>query len=52
MKAQPITGRMHQIRVHVASLGHPIVADEFYGPDGPVQLGPPIALPKVAWPGT
>ncbi|MDA9557496.1 RluA family pseudouridine synthase [Vibrio sp.] len=26
----PITGRSHQLRVHMQSLGHPIVGDEFY----------------------
>jgi tRNA pseudouridine32 synthase/23S rRNA pseudouridine746 synthase len=27
----PITGRSHQLRVHLQSLGHPIIGDEWYG---------------------
>ena len=26
------TGRTHQIRVHMSSIGHPILGDEIYGP--------------------
>ena len=30
----PITGRTHQLRVHLLAIGHPIVGDALYGPQG------------------
>jgi 23S rRNA pseudouridine1911/1915/1917 synthase len=32
-EVEPHTGRLHQIRVHAAWLGHPIVGDKIYGGD-------------------
>lgn len=31
VRCTPLTGRTHQLRVHFASIGHPIVGDEMYG---------------------
>jgi 23S rRNA pseudouridine1911/1915/1917 synthase len=33
VKAMPITGRQHQIRVHLDSIGHTILGDPIYGVD-------------------
>ena len=39
LEAFPKTGRLHQIRVHLTSIGHPIVGDKKYGPGH--RLTPP-----------
>jgi 23S rRNA pseudouridine955/2504/2580 synthase len=31
VELQPVTGRMHQLRVHMAAIGHPILGDGKYG---------------------
>lgn len=44
LELRPKTGRMHQLRVHCASLGHPIIGDPFYNPDTVPFSGVPMYL--------
>jgi RluA family pseudouridine synthase len=38
LEAVPETGRTHQIRVHAAALGHPVLCDPIYGTSRPICL--------------
>ncbi|MFK7875090.1 MAG: RluA family pseudouridine synthase [Paracoccaceae bacterium] len=39
MALQPVTGRTHQLRAHMAEIGHPIIGDGKYGGSGQDNLG-------------
>ncbi len=36
VEAEPLTGRTHQIRVHLQAIGHPLIVDHQYGRKAPV----------------
>jgi len=38
VRLRPHTGRQHQLRVHLAALGYPILGDKLYGPSGPAPF--------------
>lgn len=40
----PITGRTHQLRVHMAEIGHPIVGDDFYAHEDAFRAAPRLHL--------
>jgi 23S rRNA pseudouridine1911/1915/1917 synthase len=52
LRARLHTGRTHQIRVHLASVGHPVVGDDTYGGGGArrlVELPPHRHFLHAAW---
>jgi len=44
MMLHPVTGRSHQIRVHMREFGHPILGDGFYAPPAQATAAPRLQL--------
>lgn len=44
VEARPVTGRLHQVRVHLNAIGCPILGDKFYAPDAVAAASGRLAL--------
>ncbi len=44
IEARPVTGRMHQVRLHLSSIGAPVLGDDLYGPEAVREASPRLAL--------
>lgn len=44
VRLSPLTGRTHQLRVHMAATGAPILGDRIYGRESAPPAGPPLHL--------
>jgi tRNA pseudouridine32 synthase/23S rRNA pseudouridine746 synthase len=44
LRLRPRTGRSHQLRVHLLSIGHPILGDRFYAPPGALAAASRLQL--------
>lgn len=44
LRLEPITGRSHQLRVHLAEIGHPILGEPFYATDEILHCVPRLQL--------
>nr|WP_303828606.1 pseudouridine synthase [Asticcacaulis taihuensis] len=44
VELEPVTGRSHQLRVHMMAIGHPILGDVFYAPADIEALSPRLLL--------
>ena len=41
---EPLTGRTHQLRLHLQAIGHPILGDTLYAPPAVVAMAPRLLL--------
>lgn len=44
IELEPVTGRSHQLRVHLQAIGHPIVGDSLYAPATVAAMAPRLLL--------
>ncbi|AVP57614.1 RluA family pseudouridine synthase [Pulveribacter suum] len=44
VELEPVTGRTHQLRVHLAAIGHPILGDALYADAAALALAPRLLL--------
>lgn len=44
LEVRPITGRSHQLRIHLREIGHPILGDDLYAPPELVSMAPRLML--------
>jgi tRNA pseudouridine32 synthase/23S rRNA pseudouridine746 synthase len=44
LRLMPLTGRSHQLRLHLMHLGHPILGDAFYAEDEIFEAAPRLQL--------
>ncbi|MBH2018764.1 MAG: RluA family pseudouridine synthase [Burkholderiales bacterium] len=48
VELEPVTGRSHQLRVHLQALGHPILGDALYAPEAVQARAPRLLLHACA----
>ncbi|HEY1784718.1 MAG TPA: RluA family pseudouridine synthase, partial [Pirellulales bacterium] len=48
LEVEPLTGRSHQIRLHLATLGHPILGDNLYAHDAAQAMSSRLLLHAVS----
>jgi tRNA pseudouridine32 synthase/23S rRNA pseudouridine746 synthase len=44
IELEPVTGRSHQLRVHLQAIGHPILGDTLYAPPATADASPRLLL--------
>lgn len=48
LELEPVTGRSHQLRLHLQAIGHPILGDALYAPPAVQALAPRLLLHATA----